>query len=601
MRRPARSDVRTGRLRAADPFELIRWLARSQTDPRKALAELVQNSLDAQARTVTITRVRERGLATLRVLDDGEGVIPELARPEALAFVATHIGHSRKRNLTPEQRRELLLQGQYGIGLLGFWSIGAELEMRSAVAGGEPWALSMWEEKPNFEVAPLRGRLRLASTWTEVAVRGLHRPALASLTGRRIGDYLAAELRGQLLERDVTVTVHDRMARGRAQKVRRVEPARFAGERLALPSTLAVSGRTPMRVELYLVPEGGEPGRVRVACGGTVVYDDLAAALDGRFAVEPWNTGRICGILDFPDFAVAPGSRRGVLLDAAADAFARAVDGELATAVRALLAEDERRRVAAVEADLVHKLERAFRDLPREAPEYDFLAVRGRPAATGPAAPPGEAVVEDEAVADAGAVEPVTLLFAPGPLAHVEIVPARARVERWGERRLRARATDAAGARVGGITCVWTLATGPGAVEAAGPTEAVFRAGEATGTARVTVTARHEDRGASAEADVEVVEEIATGEPRTGIPEPAFVADPRGEWRSRIADGRWEVNAAHRDHLSVEGNPRRKLRYLVALLAKEIVLHSYPMPQGGMLLERLVTVLTVAERRLERG
>jgi len=82
MRRPARSDVRTGRLRAADPFELIRWLARSQTDPRKALAELVQNSLDARARTVTITRVRERGLATLRILDDGEGLIPELGGPK---------------------------------------------------------------------------------------------------------------------------------------------------------------------------------------------------------------------------------------------------------------------------------------------------------------------------------------------------------------------------------------------------------------------------------------------------------------------------------------------------------------------------------------
>ena len=61
------------------------------------------------------------------------------------------------------------------------------------------------------------------------------------------------------------------------------------------------------------------------------------------------------------------------------------------------------------------------------------------------------------------------------------------------------------------------------------------------------------------------------------------------------------MNAAHRDYLSVEGNPRRKLRYLAALLAKEIVLHSYPMPQGGVLLERLVSVLTVAERRLERG
>jgi hypothetical protein len=146
MPKAARREVRTGRLRAADPFELIRWLARSQTDPRKALAELVQNSLDAAARTVTITRVRERGAATLHVHDDGEGIIPELPRPEALAYIATHIGHSRKRNLTPEQRRELLLQGQYGIGLLGFWSIGAELEVRSQLSGDEPWALRMWEE-----------------------------------------------------------------------------------------------------------------------------------------------------------------------------------------------------------------------------------------------------------------------------------------------------------------------------------------------------------------------------------------------------------------------------------------------------------------------
>jgi hypothetical protein len=38
-----------GKLRPHDPFELIRWLAFSQPDPRKALSELVQNSLDAGA------------------------------------------------------------------------------------------------------------------------------------------------------------------------------------------------------------------------------------------------------------------------------------------------------------------------------------------------------------------------------------------------------------------------------------------------------------------------------------------------------------------------------------------------------------------------
>jgi hypothetical protein len=610
MPKTARREVRTGRLRAADPFELIRWLARSQTDPRKALAELVQNSLDAAARTVTITRVRERGAGTLHVLDDGEGIIPELPRPEALAYIATHIGHSRKRNLTPEQRRELLLQGQYGIGLLGFWSIGAEFEVRSQLGGDEPWVLRMWEEKPNFEVAPLRGRLRLAGTWTQVTVRRLHRPALVSLTGRRLADYLAAELRGQLIERGTTVTIHDRMARGLAQKVRRVEPVRFPGERLALPVAVPVAGRGAVQVELYLVPDGGEPGRVSLACGGTIVCDDLADALGGRFAHEPWVTGRVTGLLDFPHFAVAPGSRRGVLPDEAAEAFAHVVETELEPAVHTALADDERRRAAAIEADLVQKLERAFRDLPREAPEYDFLAVSAwggdaehasgeATAVEGLAVGPAARAAEEEELIDARPGS-VARLFPAGPLAHVEIVPGRARVERWGERRLRARCTDADEARVGGVECVWSVLEGPGSVDSSGATDAVFRAMGEVGRVRVGVTARKEGREAAAEGTVEVVDQVGAVGPRAGIPQPTFVADRHAEWRSRVAGARWEVNSAHRDFLSVENAPRRKLRYLAALLAKEIVVHSFPLPQGGALLERVVSVLTLAERRLER-
>jgi hypothetical protein len=46
------------------PFDLIRWLARSQSDPRKAVAELVQSSLNADARRVTppraVTHLRRR-------------------------------------------------------------------------------------------------------------------------------------------------------------------------------------------------------------------------------------------------------------------------------------------------------------------------------------------------------------------------------------------------------------------------------------------------------------------------------------------------------------------------------------------------------------
>jgi hypothetical protein len=71
------------KLRPADPFDLIRWLARSQSDLRNAVAELAQNSLDASARTVSIERRRVRGAPSLVVRDDGEGVIPEMDRGRA--------------------------------------------------------------------------------------------------------------------------------------------------------------------------------------------------------------------------------------------------------------------------------------------------------------------------------------------------------------------------------------------------------------------------------------------------------------------------------------------------------------------------------------
>ena len=189
------ADVEEGRLRVHDPFELIRWLALRQPDPRKALAELVQNSLDAGARKIRITRVREKGVPCLKILDDGEGVIPELDRKVALRYIATNIGHSRKRSLSPEQRLSLMTQGQYGIGLLGFWSLGDMLEIRSSVPGQEPRRLALYRDDPRFTIKTLRGKLPLEERWTEVVVVGLNREALAghgcSTSGRLPGHGVA--------------------------------------------------------------------------------------------------------------------------------------------------------------------------------------------------------------------------------------------------------------------------------------------------------------------------------------------------------------------------------------------------------------------------
>jgi hypothetical protein len=472
MPRRRRSDTIVGRLKPADPFELIRWLARSQPDPRKALAELVQNSIDAGAREIRITRARERGVTAIHIRDDGAGVIPELPRREALSHIATHVGHSRKAQLTPEQRRELMLQGKYGIGLLGFWAIGQTLEMRSQVPGDPPWVLRLYEDEPRYEVERSRGRLQLDERSTEVVVRGLHRPAFVSLTGRRMAEYLAAELRGQLLAREVHIVVHDKVGRGRAPKVIDVKPVRFQGQRLSLPDEIPVPGFAPIRVEIYQLPAGEESeSRVSVSAAGTLVYDDVSEFEAADFRRPPWTDRRLSGLLEFRDFQVPPGSRRGVLPDDAADAFAaalRAFEPEVA----AQLAEAEARAAAEVEADLVRALERAFRDLPRLAPEYDFFDVeahdgggdaRVAPPATGAGVvtePPGGAPLpgasnapreattgaEEEASSDAADEQPS--LLPAGPLHALRIMPEQSRLARLGTRTLRAEARDADSLRI---------------------------------------------------------------------------------------------------------------------------------------------------------
>jgi hypothetical protein len=611
------ADTIIGRLKPADPFELIRWLARSQPDPRKALAELVQNAIDAQARNIRITRMRERGVAMLRIVDDGEGVIPELPRAAALQYIATHIGHSRKRNLTPEQRRELMLQGKYGIGLLGFWAIGEVLEMRTKLGDGPAWLLRLHEDAPQYEIEPFRTRLDLGDCYTEVIVRNLHRPASSSLTARRMAIYLASELRGQLLAHDPRVIVHDRVARGRSQKVIEVKPERFSGERLPLPEEMAVPGFQPVRLEIYLLPVGApEEGRIAVSCNGTIVYDQLVQFEVVDLRRMPWIEPRLTGLIEFPDFQVPPGSRRGVVPDQAALAFAEALRG-IEPRLREQIRNVEEHAAAEIEADILRQIERAFRDVPRLAPEYDFFAVRtrdrtllGAPGSAEGADREGRQEPEaaeglglpDGGVDEIGVGEQTELLPA-GVLASLHVLPAKTRVECLGERRLRAELRDAIGTRIQrAVRIDWECPVGLGAVESCGGRVALFRAGAEPGAATVIATAEESGQVARGEASVEIVEQLG-GSPsqRAGIPEPIFVDEGASAWRSRMVDGRWEVNSGHPDFHAASESSKRKVRYLTALLGKEIVLHSFPAPQLGAALERLVGVLTITERRLERG
>lgn len=634
-RKPSDGGLR-GKVKAHDPFELIRWLAFSQPDPRKALAELVQNSLDAGAATVRVTRERIRGLPCLRVMDDGEGVIPELERADALRYLATHIGHSRKRNLSPRQRHTLMTQGQYGIGLLGFWSLGERLEIRSAMPGQPALRLVLHRDSPDYLIEPLRGRLPLEERWTEVLVVGVHPAAQVALIGRRAADYLAAELRGQLLSRAVSLIYEDRMSRGSAQKLIAINPPRFLGERVGGVAAVEVPGYAPVCLELYLRGSpsarplaerqadafAGEPGedgeRLSLYASGTLVahsFSELGAlGLDHR----PWTDSRLIGMVDFPDFTVPPGSRRGVVSDAAAEAFVQAMQS-IEARVTESLADLDRRQSAELDRTLVRDLQRAFRDLLRAKPRYELPTVGDREGERSPGGgaeptPQAGAEAPDAAASPAGlplaaafpepAAADDALLFPPGPLFSAAIKPATLKATCGSRRTVTCLATDAAGRPAAGLLIYhWTLDGPIGALSPAdaGAAAVVFTAGEApaAGTLRVEVTSG--PLAAAAEAAVLVADDWESGRAGEGIPAPVLVEEPGAHWRSRWHEERWEINTGHRDYRAAAERPALKLRYLAALFAKEIVLRSSGDPRLEAPLEQLVEVFSFADQRLARS
>jgi hypothetical protein len=635
------------KLRPADPFDLIRWLARSQGDPRKAVAELVQNSLDANAKRIVVERRRIGSAPALVVSDDGEGVLPEMSREEALRYLAQHIGHSRKAKLTPSERRERVIAGKYGVGLLGFWAIGRRFELRSRVGGSASFALCLVEDQPGGRIAPLPPRLDAPPTFTEAVVLDMHDTALRALSGARLAAYLGSELRGQLLSHDVELVVRDGMARGLAQKRFDVRPKRFLGERIELPAEIpsAVAGFAPVRVELYYAR--GEPdAAVQIACEGTVVAESVRELAGLEISEEPWIGREVIGVLDFADFAVPPGTRRGVSPDAAAHAFVATlaalrplVDKELDRFAR------ERDRIA--QRDLAKELRRALRGFAQRLPQYELPTVRPLDGAVGaalaapgaratsadrrtddgldvegapladasPDAPSGEPTADElppgVGVADAAEEPPLDeheslALFAPGDLASARIVPSTIVLRPGRERRVRVDALDDDGRAIRRPLGVawWVEGTDDIEVRGEGVRPALVaspsaRVGAVAGTLHVTV--EEDGRTATADATLAVDDTDDVASIDGGIPEPLFESDPRGGWRSRFDGARWVVNDAHEDWIALRADARARLRYILSLFAKDLVLRSFAVPGAGDVLDRMVEILAHAERNLRGG
>ncbi|MGH9797390.1 MAG: ATP-binding protein, partial [Candidatus Polarisedimenticolia bacterium] len=409
---------RGGRLKIGDEWMAIQIIARSQTNPQKAVAELVENSIDAGATRIRIVRGRRRGRVFLGISDDGRGVP---LTPEGIPdfdYVATHVCDSLKRRLDERQRSGV--QGEFGIGLLGFWSIGRELEMISQADRGPAYVMTMRAGSRAYDRRRYLGAR--PGSGVDVTIHDVHREAQIRLTAEKLQRYLSEELRDRVRRSGVTIVLEDRLP---PRKTVEVRPAVFKGEPIADLSSIPVDGHPPIRAELYVARPGGgsEPGadppegradspgrsgespersgsseRAAVALYrlGTRVCRDLSALPE--FAREPWIGGGLEGVLDFPDFRLSPASREGFVPDAAYHAFVEALRGVEPRLVDRLRLEEEVRSEHASRS-LVKELQSAFVRLLRDLPtgEYDWFGSEGaRPFAgggngrpAGPAALPG--------------------------------------------------------------------------------------------------------------------------------------------------------------------------------------------------------------------
>jgi len=599
----------SGKLRIGDDWNAIRIIALSQSNPLKAIAEFVENSIDARAKTITITRGKEHGAHYLAIKDDGDGVPRDPDGLPDFKYVATHICDSIKRRLKADGNRAGL-QGEFGIGLLSFWTVGDMLTMTSTGTDQKAYQMTMSKGDSRYEVNPKR--MMFAEKGTELKISPLLE-GIRTLSGEKIQCYLASELRDRIRDSKARVTVIDKLARMQYE----VEPRQFEGRLLhQLPAIRTVFGDA--YAELYLA-EPNETARVALTRVGTRVIEDLST-LPG-LEHSPWVSRYVQGLIDAPFLNLTPGTRSGIIQDERYAAFIDAL-APLEAHVKGLIEEQQRAEEEQASQQSLKAIQKAFHEamlaLPRE--EYDWFDVQGRAredratAANGaPGGVPGGTEWEEmlPGVSEPTPSESPQRQFFDyaGPLFGVVVSPAASTTPLNETRRFRALPRDRSRRRVTeDLTFIWELIEGEGTLEGLTNQEVEYRAPGTPGLARLKVTVAQREVTATAEALVTVTDSLESAMTPAvvntrGLPGYTFERAAGELWRCRFDAERniIVVNSGHRDFVFATRNRALQLRYLVRLYVKELVLKNFAGLPADQLLERMIELSLYAEEKLKSG
>ena len=594
----------SGKLRIGDDWNAIRIIALSQSNPLKAIAELVENSIDAHAKTIAITRGREQGKHFLTVKDDGDGIPRDPNGLPDFKYVATHICDSVKRQLKADGAGGGL-QGEFGIGLLSFWTVGDTLTMTSSGADQRVYQMVMSRGDPRYMVK-LR-RVLFGERGTELKISPLLE-GIRGLSGEKIQWYLAAELRDRIRDAQVRVTVIDKLARRQYQ----VEPRQFEGRLLhQLPTIRSSFGEA--YAELYLA-EPAEVCRVALTRGGTRVIADIGT-LPG-LERPPWSSRYLQGLIDVPFLDLTPGTRSGIVHDERYGAFVKALV-PLEAHLNGLIDAQRRAEEEQANRESLRAIQRAFREamlvLPRE--EYDWFDIQSRsPHSTVDGRPPERGVEASGPEEECGVPEPSTggstqrqFFDYPGPLHSVVISPTSSTLAVGQIRRLRALPRDRSRRPVGqDLIFAWEIVDGGGTLLSTSDQEVSFEAPSSPVLVRLSVSVSQRDIRCIAEALITVTAslDVAIGPAvvnARGLPGYTFERAAGELWRSRYDAERnlIVVNNGHRDFVFATRNRALQLRYLGRLYVKELVLKNFAGQPVEQVAERMIELSLYVEEKLK--
>ena len=553
----------------------ILTIQQSQSDPQKALAEIVENSIDAKAKTINIIRRRRKGEIELTILDDGIGVKPGKDGNPDFDRLGKSICDSFKKHLDQFERRSI--QGEFGIGLLGFAAIGNNLEMTSSTGSSKTMFFRLQARSIKYDSGVALSSLEHSGTL--VRIWPVHKDIQARLTAEKLNSYLGQELRERIRKSQVNIIITDKLARGKQVFVK---PQDYKGSKIReIEKIKTPSGNILFR--LFIAQEK-ESGNVSLYRRGTRVIDDICSIPE--LDHSPWNNEMLEGMIDSRFITISPASRRGVVPDTKLTELIDAAK-TVEKNVEKVLDNAKKQREEKLGRDIIKELQDIFADAMSELDEYNWFGSKR----IGPI--PGGGPIKTR--------PPKRVPIATGPLDYVTIVPKLAQVIPNESKKFVAKAWTSNNALIPtGVHFSWEFKPATGSLRKEDEGIAIYTAPNEEGEVTLTVKASKEGKQAFAQAEVLILskKKKSTG---LSLPYPIGVDKPGEPWRSRWLETTNEMhyNIGHPNYKAAKDRGKKaRFRYLAFLYAKHLVMHNYSKSGEESVLERMIEVIATLETRM---